>query len=141
MLQATFRNGTDDVMVRHTSFLFAHLEPEIKSVISSDSMKELCFRFARGTLDRELTEKVKVADGYMDVHEYRFVQAVTSYIGRDVEVSTAEVELRKLQSDLDLDLVWLATEGKQWATYLSELRTFHAETQNDRTEELEVQAH
>ena len=46
--------------------------------------------------------------------------------------------LTKQTSELQLDLLVLGTESKPWSLYLSELRTFHADTHNDKSNELQA---
>ena len=41
-------------------------------------------------------------------------------------------------SESQLDLLVLGNESKFWSMYLSELRTFHADTHNDKTNDLQA---
>ena len=141
-LGSTFRSGSDDAMVRHTAFLFQSFKDDMQGVVSKAGSKELEARHARGTLDRELLEKVRSPDDTVIAHDFRFVQMMSDYKGpENAAVNQNPLEaaaLTKQTSELQLDLLLMGNEAKTWANYLSELRTFHADTHNDKTNELQA---
>ena len=139
---STFRSGNDDVMVRHTAFLFQSFMEDIKAVVSAAGWKELEARHARGTLDRELIEKVRSPDDTVTVHDFRFVQMLKDYKGADAAaVNQNPLEaaaLTKMTSELQLDLLVLANEARVWSQHMADLWAFHANTHNDKTNELQA---
>ena len=141
-LGSTFRSGNDDAMVRHTAFLFQSFKDDMQAVVSKAGWKELEARHARGTLDRELIEKVRSPDDTVTAHDFRFVQMMSDYKDPDcAAVSQNPLEaaaFTKQTSDLQLDMLLLANEAKTWSLYLADLRAFHADTHNDKTNELQA---
>ena len=137
-----FRSGNEDAMVRHTAFLFQSLKDDIQAVVSKAGWKELEARHARGTLDRELIEKVRSPDDTVTAHDFRFVQMMSDYKGPDcAAVNQNPLEaaaFSKQTSELQLDMLLLANEAKTWSLYLADLRAFHADTHNDKTNELQA---
>ena len=139
---STFRFGNDDPMIRHTTFLFESFKKDIKAVVSAAGWQELEARHERGTLDRELLEKVRSPDDNVTVHDFRFVQMMKDYKGADAAAVNQNpldaATLTKQTSELQLDLLLLANEDKVWTQYMADLRSFHANTHNDKTNELQA---
>ena len=79
-LGSTFRSGNDDAMVRHTAFLFQSFKDDMQAVVSKAGWKELEARHARGTLDRELLEKVRSPDDTVTLHDFRIVHMISDYL-------------------------------------------------------------
>ena len=141
-LGSTFRAGNEDVMIRHTAFLFQAFKEDMQAVVSQPGWKELEARHARGTLDRELLEKVRSPDDTVTAHDFRFVQMMSDYKGPACAAVNRnpleEAALTKQTSELQLDMLLLGNEAKNWPQYLADLRAFHADTHNDKTNELQA---
>ena len=141
-LGSTFRSGNDDAMVRHTAFLFESFKDDIQAVVSKAGWKELEARHARGTLDRELIEKVRSPDDTVTAHDFRFVQMMADYKGPACAAVNQNplqaAEFSKQTSELQLDMLLLTNEAKTWSLYLADLRAFHADTHNDKTNEMQA---
>ena len=141
-LGSTFRSGNDDAMVRHTAFLFQSFKNDMQAMVSKAGWKELEARHARGTLDRELLEKVRSPDDTVIAHDFRFVQMMSDYKGPDcAAVNQNPLEaaaFTKQTSELQLDMLLWGNEAKNWSLYLADLRAFHADTHNDKTNELQA---
>ena len=136
-----FRHGNDSEMVRHSAFLYQHFEPSFKTVVSLASYEEIIARHRRGTLDRELGEKVKAQDDNVEVSDFRFVVMMTDYkgpTGPSGGVDEDAAAQNKLRSELNLDLIYLENEGNTWGKYVSDLKLWRAESHNAKTNELEV---
>ena len=99
-------------------------------------------RHARGTLDRELIEKVRSPDDTVTVHDFRFAHMLKDYKGANAAaVNQNPLEaaaLTKMTSELQLGLLVLANEARVWSQYMADLRAFHANTHNDKTNELQA---
>ena len=105
------------------------------------STEEILARHRRGTLDRELGEKVKAQDDNVEVSDFRFVVMMTDYkgpTGPSGGVDEDAAAQNKLRSELNLDLIYLENEGNTWGKYVSDLKLWRAESHNAKTNELEV---
>ena len=107
--------------------------------MTGPALVQLVDRFNRGTLDRELIEKVRSQDENLAVHDWRFLTALSDYRPPAHDgTNLQDAQRAKLDSDFKLDMVILSNEARSWSNYLSALRLFNADTHNDRVEEQEA---
>lgn len=136
---AILRKEPDDEMVRHAACLFTAWLPQFQTVVTGPALVQLVDRFNRGTLDRELIEKVRSQDENLAVHDWRFLTALSDYRPPAHDgTHLQDAQRAKLDSDFKLDMVILSNEARSWSNYLSALRLFNADTHNDRVEEQEA---
>ena len=127
-------------MVRNCACLFTAWLPHFRSTLSPASLEELIERFTRSSLDRELTEKVKSADESLTLSDWRFITTMSEYAAKNphVDERMEDVASEKMAADFKYEMMLLSKEQKMWATFLTQLRLFSANTHNAKVEEREA---
>lgn len=120
--QAHYRDA-DPQNILQVACLWATIAPTIQSKVSGDKFKELVGMFERGSLDRELSQQVKLRDEDFEMDSLTFMQSieaeVDSRVSKVSELVSGEFKLFQLR---------LQAETSQWKQHISSIREWEAKT-------------
>ena len=145
-----FRRGGDNNMLYRMSCVWVHFRPDFQQRLSASEFEELEKMFFRGTLERELKDKVGSENPTLSVNDFRFVENFSGNVQQqrggcqvawplddsmhDDGISPAQVEAEEEQerSALRLLSVKLQRDTDKWDNYLEKSKDFENKTKAQR---------
>ena len=115
--------------------IFVYFMPQFKQHTTAQQMADLMTRLSKGYLDKELSEKAKMQDPALTVHDFRFLSMITGKQFKVPGPESATLEERAEEIEVQQFKQKLTSEADKFVMYRRQFDIWQAATRKQRTDD------